>query len=121
MGLYVQSWVVLTFSGRVKFAGGGFGWGRGILVVVGAFARFSEERSMAASSVALLASGRESRRFCGGRTHPRLEGGVGVGAHGGVDEVGQFAFEAAQGFTVGLAGGAFAVVVGPAFGRRGSG
>ena len=40
----------------------------------------------------------------------------GVGAHGAVDAVGDSSFEAAQRFAAGLAFGAFALVVGAAFG-----
>lgn len=48
---------------------------------------------------------------CAGRVHP-----VGVASHRGVDDVGQAPFQAAEGFFAGLAGFAFAQVVGPAFG-----
>jgi hypothetical protein len=43
-------------------------------------------------------------------------GGGEVVEHGAVDQVGEASFEAAQGFSVGLALGAFAQVVGAAFG-----
>jgi len=46
-----------------------------------------------------------------------LAGLVGeVGFHGAVDEVGEAPFQAAEGFAFGLAFGAFALVVGAAFG-----
>ena len=43
-------------------------------------------------------------------------GACGVVAHGGEHDVGQSPFQAAEGFAFGFAGGAFAFVVGAAFG-----
>jgi hypothetical protein len=73
-----------------------------------------------------LPLGSQSRLVCDGRTHPgpvrrgqlpELRGlAVGVVAQGGEHDVGQFPFQAAQGFAVGFAGGSLALVVGAAFG-----
>src|SRR5215211_3717363 len=73
-----------------------------------------------------LPLGSQTCLVCVGRTHPgrvrrrqlpELRGlTVGVVAHGGEHDVGQFPLQAAQSFASGFAGGSFAFVVGPAFG-----
>src|SRR4051812_14265170 len=75
----------------------------------------------AGSSATQLASGSQSCLVCVSRTHRPCDQrcgleGVGVAALGGEDDVGEPPFQAAEGFAFGLPGGAFAVVVGAAFG-----